>query len=63
MRTDVIQIEHPIPEDIWRHNQRVIAARRGKQVHARPGEFVLREIPVYHARCSHHEGEDAGRLK
>lgn len=62
MRKDVIQIEHPIPGDIWRHNQRVIAARRGKQVHARPGEFVLREIPVYHARCSDHEGEDAGRL-
>jgi DNA invertase Pin-like site-specific DNA recombinase len=62
MRTDVIQIEHPIPEDIWQHNQRVIAARRGKQVHARPGDFVLREIPVYHARCSDHEGEDAGRL-
>ena len=63
MRTDVIQIVHPIPEDIWLHNQRLIAARRGKQVHARPGEFVLREIPIYHARCSHHDGEDAGRLR
>ena len=62
MRTDVIQIKHRIPEDLWQHNHRVIAARRGKQVHAKPGEFVLREIPVYHARCSDHEGEDAGRL-
>ncbi|MCA1695233.1 MAG: recombinase family protein [Actinobacteria bacterium] len=62
MRTDVIQIKDPIPEDLWQHNQRVIAARRGKQVHAKPGEFVLREIPVYHARCSDHGGADAGRL-
>jgi len=62
MRTDVIQLKHPIHEDLWQHNQRVIAARRGKQVHAKPGEFVLREIPIYHARCSDHEGEDAGRL-
>ncbi len=62
MRTDVIQIDHRIPEELWQHNHRVIAARRGKQVHAKPGEFVLREIPVYHARCSDHGGEDAGRL-
>lgn len=50
-RVDFVAIPDPISQHLWDRNQLLLRVRRGKRTQTPEGTFLLRGIPVYHARC------------
>jgi DNA invertase Pin-like site-specific DNA recombinase len=57
-----IELEEPIPADVFERNQQLLRMRRGRNMITPVGTFVLNRVRVLHARCMDEVVERDGRI-